>query len=111
MDKLEYLKNTPETELLDAEFAEYHPGRDDYSKMRLPKLTMLLDAIDYLMIATTFYDEARRAAAARYVLRGLSWDKAIRKVKVDHQISESIHKMKHRRKELDQQLTEAFGFD
>lgn len=71
------------------DFASLKCGRDEFSKLRLPKLTAMVDQ-QVVEVASGAFDDGKDVAAClRWVLRGLPVDKAIRKVKTDLEISEN----------------------
>lgn len=77
------------------DFANLRSGWDKYSSMRLPELRREVDALAMARIEGRFPDdEMSQARAYRWVLRGLSVDKAIRKVAVDLKVSEQKEKAK-----------------
>lgn len=61
-------------------------GRDEFTAMRKAKLFEAVAAQDYERICQAFDKEKYQLSALRWLLRGLSMDKAIRKVEVDREI-------------------------
>ncbi len=88
------------------ELAALRPGRDQYSKLKLPDLTELRPQ-EAVQIAEQLPLEAEQAAALRWVLRGLSVEKAVAKVVLDRQMVEGIRDERRQRK----QLRESLGLD
>ena len=77
----------PEADLRFAHFAALRSGRDRYSGMSLAALRMAVgeDAAD--CVESEVPDPARLASALRWMLRGLPIARAIRKARVDAEVS------------------------
>lgn len=70
------------------DFAELKSGSDRWSKMRLPNLIKELGG-QYEDVAASNLEDEQKAKVARWVLRGLPVDMAIRKVRTDLEISQN----------------------
>ncbi len=88
------------------ELADLRSGRDQYSKLNLPALSQLRPH-EATEIAEALPLPVEQAAALRWVLRGLTVEKAIAKVNLDRQMVEAIRDKRRAKKEL----REALGLD
>lgn len=81
------------------ELADRRSGRDEYSKMKLPALTVLRP-LEAATIAAILSAPVEQAAAIRWVLRGLTVERAVAKVELDRTMVESIRNKRRAKKEL-----------
>lgn len=94
---LEKLKSWPIDKLRRSDFAAVKSGRDSVSAM--PKAQLIAVALphDYEKICVTFDKEKYQLSVLRWMQRGLSLDKAIRKIEEDREIG---HEIAERRQSL-----------
>lgn len=85
-----------DTSIEDLEFADYANlrvgGTDAYSRMGVFDLERELDEAVILRVHDAIDNERSGAAAYRWILRGLSVDKAITKVMVDDAVGRGIRR-------------------
>lgn len=86
----EKVKSLPLGKLRHEDFAAIKSGRDEFSAMQKPKLIEAVEAQDYENICQALDKEKYQLSALRWMLRGLSVDKAIRKVEVDREIGHEV---------------------
>jgi hypothetical protein len=87
---LDKLRSLPLEKLRREDFAAVKSGRDEFSAMRKAKLVEAVATQDYETICTPLEKEKYQLSALRWMLRGLSVEKAIRKVEVDREIGHEI---------------------
>lgn len=92
---IEFL-NSQNVEAVRSEHYALLHTRDEFSRMRWPKLRSMVP--EAALIETVFSRENERAACARWMLRGLRLPHAVRKVDYDARVSEAIRLEKHREK-------------
>ncbi len=83
--------------------AALRSGRDEYSILKLSALT-LMKPIESAQIAEILPEPSDQAAAIRWVMRGLSVEHAVAKVRLDHEMVEAIRDKRRSEKELQQSL-------
>jgi hypothetical protein len=83
--------------------AALRSGRDEYSNLKLSALT-LMKPIESAQIAEILPEPSDQAAAIRWVMRGLSVEHAVAKVRLDHKMVEAIRDKRRSEKELQQSL-------
>jgi hypothetical protein len=93
------INQTPMSRLRFRDFQRLKSGRDTFSRVKLDELVGMVPLEDLREIETEFeFDEfghyaRHRASCLRWLLRGLTVDRAIRKVKTDLEIMDNaIHK-------------------
>ena len=69
------------------DFRNLKSGRDKYSNMRIDQLAELIDVDDFCELFFVLEYEDYVASACRWILRGLCFEKALRKVAVDIEVS------------------------
>ena len=87
---LDKIKTLPMDRLSFGDFAKLKSGRDEFSKIKFGALFAQMNGDDRKMISDAIAREADQAKAMRWVLRGLTAEKAIRKVKTDLQITAKV---------------------
>ncbi len=87
------------------ELSGLRSGRDEFSKMNLPAL-ILLRPQEAAQIAELLPTPAEQAAALRWVLRGLSEERAVAKVLVDRERDEKIRDERRKKKAIREILGE-----
>lgn len=85
------------------ELAALRSGRDEYSNLKLPALTQL-KPIESAQIAEILPEPSDQAAAIRWVMRGLSVEHAVAKIRLDHEMVEAIRDKRRSEKELQESL-------
>jgi hypothetical protein len=94
-DHLDRMIATPMDQLRFEDFIKLKSGRDKLSNIKLDILKSTVSATDSELVATTFADDqTRQAACFRWILRGLTSDKAIRKIKTDIEITQNVRNSK-----------------
>jgi hypothetical protein len=76
---------------VDRELAAMKSGRDQFSRLRKPGLIEAVGDDAWTHIASKFEKEKYQLSAARWLLRGLPIEKAIRKVEVDREIGHDFN--------------------
>lgn len=71
-------------------------GRDEFSKLRLPKLETMVNQEVLKQVTTVFTESKHVATCLRWVLRGLCLGNAISKVRTDLEIGENARQAKLR---------------
>lgn len=100
LSPLEIVVCTPMEGLRFRHFAALKSGRDEFTRIRLPKLKEEVPTDDVETVVAEFIeDEKRQASCLRWVLRGLPLDKAIRKVRVDAEITDNVVQARRRRRD------------
>jgi hypothetical protein len=85
---LDRVKNSPMGSLSFSHFAKLKSGFDDYSAMKLPALQKAISEAEQRTVTEAFVDDEKsQAACIRWMLRGLDCAKAVRKIRVDLEIS------------------------
>lgn len=82
----------PKKSLKFKDFANLKSGRDKYTTMKGSELFNLIDNSDLEKIKELFTEEKYILSAIRWVLRGLTLDLAISKVKVDIDIASKMNR-------------------
>jgi len=93
-----------ELDLIDElELSGLRPGRDPYSRLTLAELTAQRpnEAVE---IIAELSDPAEQRSALRFVLRGLTVEKAVAKVVLDREIVKRIRDQQRAEKELRESL-------
>jgi hypothetical protein len=85
-DLLSQVAQTPMASLKFHDFKNLKSGRDEFSRLKLPQLRERFSAADQERIDEEF-DDKLAAQCYRWMLRGLPLDKAVRKVRVDLEVS------------------------
>lgn len=75
-----------------SDYAALKAGRDTWSTVKLPSLLDALKAKGIEAELPDGYNQVDWAKTCRWCLRGLPYDKAIRKVQVDREITENAQK-------------------
>jgi hypothetical protein len=91
-DPLEYVRLAPMAALRFRDFAKLKAGRDAFSNLRLSELRRRVPEHDQVLHLPENY----QAVALRWVLRGLTIDKAIRKVETEREIGRNFRGMSER---------------
>lgn len=94
LSPLQHVIQTPMEHLRFRDFQRLKCGRDEFSKVRLPKLIEQVGHDSYSAATAEFDDEKAVASCLRWVLRGLPIGKAVRKVKTDQEITENVREAK-----------------
>lgn len=90
MDILERIINTPMDALRFRDFMSLKCGHDGFSSQRLPKLQVQVSATIREEARSTFPEsEKDQAVCLRWVLRGLPFEKTVRKVKTDLEVGQN----------------------
>jgi len=97
LSPLEKLKTFPSDWLTIMDFCDLKGGRDKFSKLTKDEIVQLVSAGEWAIIAAAFNQEKYQLKAARWRLRGLSVDTAIRKVQIDREIGHKIAERKNAR--------------
>jgi hypothetical protein len=92
------------------ELAALRSGRDEYSHLKLPALTQLKPN-EAAQIAEALPLRSEKAAALRWVMRGLSVEKAVAKVVLLREKVGAIRDKRRFQKELQKELQEGLGLD
>jgi hypothetical protein len=100
--EIAYINRQPMERLKFADFKSLKCGRDELSRLRLPQLMERLSADEWRAITGEFENASDQSACARWRIRGLALDKAIRKVTTDievrmNAIGVSTSRMRRRR--------------
>jgi ribonuclease HI len=90
LSPLEKLKTFPPDRLKFKDFLAVKSGRDQFSKLRKANIVQAIGAEEWAAITAAFDKEKYRLSAARWWLRGLPLEAAIRKVQVDREIGHKI---------------------
>src|SRR4051812_5784756 len=78
--EIERIAKTPMESLTFKDFISLKSGRDQFSKMKLDDLESSLCKADAEQLAVEFHDNSKaQATCIRWILRGLTVDKAMRK--------------------------------
>ena len=85
------------------ELASLRSGRDEYSKLKLPALTLMMPN-EAAQVAEALPLPSEQAAALRWVMRGLSVEKAVAKVVLLRGKVEAIRNKRRNTKELHESL-------
>ena len=89
--ELERVINTPNGELKFGDYVKLKSGRDQFSRMKTEELHAhpAICNMEWNFIVAAFRDDFHaHESCARWMLRGLDIDKAIRKVNVDKEITD-----------------------
>lgn len=76
----------------DRELAAIKSGRDEFSKMRRSAVIEAVGNEAWGQITAKLDKDKYQVSAARWILRGLSVEKAIRKIQAEREIGNNIHK-------------------
>jgi hypothetical protein len=89
MSNIKKINETPMERLRFADFANLKVGggKDAYSRLSYARLIEMIDEATLATLTEQLGDSASVAKAIRWHLRGLTSDKAIRKVKTDAEVS------------------------
>jgi ribonuclease HI len=90
LSPLEKLKTIPPDHLSFRDFVGVKSGWDNFSRMGKERIIQLLEADDWEKIGAAFVKKNFQLSAARWRLRGLPVEVAIRKVEVDREIGKTI---------------------
>ncbi len=85
------------------ELASLRSGRDEYSKLKLPALTLMMPN-EATKVAEALPMPSEKAAALRWVMRGLSVEKAVAKVVLLREKVGAIRDKRRNTKELHESL-------
>jgi hypothetical protein len=85
------------------ELASLRSGRDEYSKLKLPALTLMMPN-EAAQVAEALPLPSEQAAALRWVMRGLSVEKAVAKVVLLREKVDAIRNKRRNTKELHESL-------
>ena len=88
------------------ELASLRSGRDEYSKLKLPALTLMMPN-EAAQVAEALPLPSEQAAALRWVMRGLSVEKAVAKVVL---LREKVGAIRNKRR-FQKELQEGLGVD
>lgn len=83
--------------------ASLRSGRDKYSRLKLQELTQLKPN-EAAEIAEILPEPLDQAVAIRWVMRGLSIEQAVAKVRIDHEMVKGIRDKNRFKKELNDGL-------
>lgn len=93
---LERLKTIPLDRLAFKDLLALKSGRDEFSRMKKEKIIQLLDVEEWLKITAAFDKEKYQMSAARWRLRGLPVETAIRKVEVAREVGHRVAEKRNR---------------
>ena len=102
LSPLEKLKTIPADRLAFEDFLKVKSGRDEFSRTKKENLIQLLDTEEWQRIIAAIDQESYRLSAARWRLRGLPLETAIRKVEVDREVGNNVVQNRHRSKWADE---------
>lgn len=86
--EIERIANTPIESLGFRDFLQLKSGRDQFSKIKLADLKTAVSHSDCQTVSSEFADDPKaEATCLRWILRGLTATKAIRKIKTDAEIA------------------------
>jgi ribonuclease HI len=86
--EIERIENTPMESLSFKDFLQLKSGRDRFSKMKLADLKTAVSHSDCQSVSSVFADDPKaEATCLRWILRGLTAEKAIRKIKTDAEVA------------------------
>jgi hypothetical protein len=106
---IEYINDTDLDDLTPAILGTLRCGHDKFSRLRLHKLVSLIDAETIFLVHAALPDAASRAAAMRWVLRGLEPTRSILKVTHDIERTEQVRAARHDEKVLAAEIAECIG--
>jgi hypothetical protein len=87
---LEKLKGVPPDRLKFKDFVGVKSGRDEFSRLRANKIMQMVGAEEWRKIVVAFDKKKYQLSAARWRLRGLPLETAIRKVEVDREVGHNV---------------------